>query len=58
VLDKKGEIKLNIQDLLNKPAYFYHDIDANSKFGKTKDAIAIKRNYGTTISLSFAYTIK
>jgi outer membrane receptor protein involved in Fe transport len=58
VLGKKGEIKLNVQDLLNKPAYFYHDIDANSKFGKTKDAIAIKRNYGTTISLSFAYTIK
>lgn len=58
VISKKGEIKLNIQDLLNRSAYFYHDIDANNKFGKTKDAIAIKRNYGTTISLSFAYTIK
>ena len=58
MLNKKAELKLNIQDLLNKPAYFYHDINANDKFGKSSDAIAIKRNYGTTISLSFSYTIK
>jgi hypothetical protein len=58
LLNKKAELKLNIQDLLNKPAYFYHDINGNDKFGKTSDAIAIKRNYGTTISLAFSYTIK
>jgi outer membrane receptor protein involved in Fe transport len=58
LLKNKAEIKLNVQDILNKPAYFYHDIDANSKFGKTTDAIAITRNYGTNVGISFAYTIK
>lgn len=58
VLNNKAEIKLNIQDLLNRPAYFYYDIDANNKFGKVNDAIAIRRNYGTNVSLSIGYTIK
>ena len=58
VLAKKGEIRLNVQDLLNKRAYFYHDLDTNSKLGKSTDAIAINRNYGTTISLTFGYAIK
>ena len=58
LFENKAEIKLNIQDLLNQPAYFYHDIDANDKFGKSTDAIAIKRNYGTSISLTLGYTIK
>ncbi|CAN5518748.1 TonB-dependent receptor [soil metagenome] len=58
ILNKKGELKLNVQDMLNKPAYFYHDINTDNKFGKTTDAIAIRRNYGTNISLTFGYTIK
>ncbi len=59
VLGGKGDIRLNISDILNKRAYFYHDVDKNKnlKIGST-DVIAISRNYGTTISISFGYTIK
>ena len=27
VINKRGEIRLNIQDILNRTAYFYHDVD-------------------------------
>jgi outer membrane receptor protein involved in Fe transport len=59
ILKKKGEIKLNISDILNKRAYFYHDLDANTKFTSgSKDVLAINRNYGTNYSITFAYTLK
>lgn len=59
VLDKKGEIKVNISDILNTPGYFYHDLDNNKKYtSNSKDVLAIRRNYGTNVSISFAYTIK
>lgn len=54
----KGEVKLNISDILNKPAYFYHDLDNSKNFKTANDAVAIKRNYGTTFSISFGYSIK
>jgi outer membrane receptor protein involved in Fe transport len=57
-LQDKASVRLNVQDILNKRAYFYHDIDGNDKFGKSADAIAINRNYGTNLSITFAYTIK
>lgn len=59
VLKKKGEVKLNISDIMNRRAYFYHDIDNNKKYVKgSADALAINRLYGTNVSLSFAYSIK
>ena len=59
VWNKKGEIRLGINDLLNNPGYFYHDLDGNKKFEKhTKDVLAISRNYGTNFNLSFAYQLK
>jgi hypothetical protein len=58
LLNKKAELKLNVQDILNKPAYFYHDINSDNKFGKATDAIAITRNYGTNVNFTFAYTIR
>jgi hypothetical protein len=60
VLNKKGEVRLNISDVLNKQANFYHDLDKNKKFSgnSSKDVLAITRNYGTTYSLTFAYSIK
>ena len=59
VLKGKGDIRLNISDIFNKRAYFYHDVDKNKnlKLGST-DVVAISRNYGTSISLSFGYTIQ
>jgi outer membrane receptor protein involved in Fe transport len=58
VLKRKGELKLNVSDLLNRVAYYYHDLDNNGKFEKATDAISIARKYGTNVSLSFSYSIK
>ncbi|MBK7433374.1 MAG: outer membrane beta-barrel protein [Chitinophagaceae bacterium] len=55
----KGEIKLNISDLINSRANFYHDLDNNKKYrSESKDVLAITRNYGTNYTLTFAYQIK
>ncbi len=59
VLKEKGEIRLNVSNILNKRAYFYHDLDNSKNLElKSSDAIAINRNYGTNIDISFAYIIK
>lgn len=59
VMKKKGEIKLNISDILNYRANFYHDINGDGKYTKgSADVLAITRNYGTTVSLTFGYTIR
>lgn len=58
IWNKKGEIKLNVSDILHQKAYFYHDLDKNESFKKESDAVAIRRNYGTTFSISFAYNFK
>ena len=56
---KKGEIRINISDILNKQADFYHDLDGNKQFSKgSKDVQAISRNYGTNVTITFGYTIK
>lgn len=58
VLQKRGEVKINVSDILNRRAYFYHDLDFNDKFNKTsKDVLAISRNYGTNYSVSFSYIL-
>jgi len=58
IIKNKGEVKLNVSDILNKRANFYHDIDHNNKYGASTDALAISRNYGTTFSLTFGYNFK
>jgi hypothetical protein len=58
IIKNKGEIKLNASDLINQKALFYHDIDANKKYGTGKDALAISRRYGTSFSLAFRYNFK
>lgn len=58
LLHNKAELKLNISDIINKRAYFYHDLDGSESFKRGTDAIAINRKYGTGFGLTFAYTIK
>ena len=59
VINNKGEIRLNISDVFNKRAYFYHDVDDSKSFKKgSSDRIAIERNYGTNFSITFGYAIK
>lgn len=58
ILDNTGEIKVNVSDILNKVNLFYLDMNNNRKYDKGKDALAIKRKYGSTISLTFSYNLK
>ena len=59
IIKNRGELRLNIQDIINKTAYFYHDVDRNEKLKiGSIDKVAIARNYGTNFSLTFGYTIK
>lgn len=58
ILNNKGEVKLNINDILNQKANFYHDLNDDGKYGKTNDALAIARKYGTTFSVTFNYSFK
>lgn len=55
VLNKKGEVKLNVSDIINKTAIFYYDLNDNKKYDAANDNFAIKRKYGSNISLSFGY---
>jgi dipeptidyl aminopeptidase/acylaminoacyl peptidase len=52
--NKNGEIKLNISDILNQKARFYHDLNNNKEYD-SKDALAIERKTGTNVSLSVGY---
>ena len=55
VIKNKGEVKLNIADIFNQMAIYYNDLNNNKRYDKVGDAFAIKRNYGTNVSLSFNY---
>jgi outer membrane receptor protein involved in Fe transport len=52
--NKKGELKLNISDILNQKSRFYHDLNNNKEYD-SKDALAIERRTGTNASLSLGY---
>jgi outer membrane receptor protein involved in Fe transport len=56
--NNKAEIRLNVSDIFNQKANFYHDINANGKYDAKKDALAISRAYGTNVSITFGYTFK
>lgn len=58
IMKNKADIKLNVTDIINRRAYFYHDLDGNTKYNKGNDALALSRVYGTGISLSVVYNIK
>ena len=55
ILKSKGELRLNVADIFNKQAIFYNDLDGNKKYNEAADAFAIKRKYGTNVSLTFGY---
>lgn len=57
IIINKGELKLNIADIINQKARFYYDLNNNKQYD-AKDALALARNYGTNVSITFSYTIK
>ncbi|CAN5631902.1 TonB-dependent receptor [soil metagenome] len=55
VLKERGELKLNISDILNTEAIFYNDLNDNKKYDAGIDAFAIKRRFGSNVSITFGY---
>ena len=58
IIQNKGEIKLNVADILNTRADYYYDNNNNNKYDKGTDDLTITRKYGTNITISFSYNIK
>ncbi len=58
VINNKGEIKFSASDILNQQQNFYHNLNDNKKYDAAIDALAISRKLGTTLAITFAYTIK
>jgi outer membrane receptor protein involved in Fe transport len=56
ILQKKGEIKLNISDLLNQTRIFYLNGSNKSSYSES-DPYRFRRTFGTTFSLTFNYSI-
>jgi outer membrane receptor protein involved in Fe transport len=52
----KGEIKLNVGDILNQAQIFYQDQDENGKFNAAQDTKIIGSRFGRNASISFTYT--
>lgn len=58
LLKNKGEVRLNVSDILNRKAIFYHDLNDDNKYNKVNDALSIERKFGTTFSITFGYNFK
>ena len=54
IWQNKGEIKMNISDILNRKAHFYHDLNNDKKYTDV-DALAIERRTGTNITFTVSY---
>jgi TonB-dependent receptor len=55
LLKNKGEVRLNVSDILNRKLYFYQNTDGNTKLDRTSDALRFVRQYGTSVNISFGY---
>lgn len=55
VLNKRGELKLNISDIFNQKFYFYENIDSRKGFKNSADRLFSSYSPGTTISLGLTY---
>ncbi len=58
VLNKKGEIRLNISDIFNQPFYFYENINEQKSFQNGVDRMWNSFRPGTTYTLGFTYDFK
>lgn len=59
MLKNKGEVKLNVSDILNRTQYFYQNANPNKdlNFQKNKDAYRFTRKFGTTYTITFNYSL-
>jgi TonB-dependent receptor len=57
IIANKGEIRLNISDLLNQEQRFYQNGDKNEGYDASKDVYRFTRLFGTTFSITFNYSL-
>lgn len=55
MMQKKGELKLNISDILNNQIYHYENVDGPTAFSDGVDRLFFAYRPGTTVTLSFTY---
>lgn len=55
VLRKKGELKLNVSDLINNYVYHYENVDGPTAFREGTDRLFFAYRPGTTVTLGFTY---
>lgn len=55
IMRNKGEVKLNVNDLLNQAANFYQDLNNNKKYDRGNDQLINSIRYGTNVSITFGY---
>ena len=57
VLDKKGELKLNVSDMLNNAFYHYENINDATSYQEGTDRLFYSYRPGTTVTVSFTYDL-
>ncbi len=57
IIKGKGELRLNIADLLNQTQYFYQNTDDKTSFRKGKDPVRFSRKFGTGFGITFNYAL-
>lgn len=57
VLKSKGEIRLNVTDLLNRTQFFYQNDGGKDSFQKGSDPYRFTRRFGSSFSVNFNYSI-
>jgi CarboxypepD_reg-like domain/TonB-dependent Receptor Plug Domain len=55
IIRSKGEIRLNLQDLLNRKLVFYQNANEDEGYDKNVDPIRFSRKFGTNVGISFKY---
>jgi TonB-dependent receptor len=53
----KGEVKLNVSDIINKVQYFYQNANSSNAFQKNTDAYRFTRQFGTAFNVSINYSL-
>ncbi len=57
ILKEKGELRLNMADILNQKQIFYQNGDDNTKYSSTADVYRFTRVFGTTFGITFNYSL-
>lgn len=55
VLDSRGEIRLNVADIINNAVFLYENVDAATGYSKGTDRMFNSYRPGTTVTLGFTY---